>query len=76
MNDRLKKVIAEALECPTEQVTESTNQDNINNWDSLHHIKMIVLLEREFNVEIPDEKVGNMISFKLIESVVNECQGS
>lgn len=73
MSDRLRKVMAEAFECPIEQVTVNTNQDNISNWDSLHHIKMIVLLEREFDIEIPDEKVGNMISFELIKSVVDEC---
>jgi acyl carrier protein len=76
MNDRIRKVMASAFECPIEQVTESTNQDNIDSWDSLHHIKLIVLLEREFNIEIPDERVGNMISFELIKTVVNECSGS
>lgn len=70
---RIRSVISQALECPLEHVTESTNQDNIGNWDSLHHIKLIVFLEREFDISIPDERVGNMISYKLIEEVVNEC---
>jgi len=34
---------------------------------------MIVFLEREFDIVIPDEKVGNMINYKLINSVINEC---
>lgn len=73
MNKQIQEIMAKAFEVPAESITESSNQDNIETWDSLHHIKMIVFLEREFDIEIPDELVGNMVSYKLINTVVNEC---
>ena len=66
--------MAKAFEVPSENITESSSMDNIHTWDSLHHIKLIVFLEREFDVEIPDDRVGNMISYSLIESVINELK--
>jgi acyl carrier protein len=74
MNERIKKIMAKAFEVPVESLTDYSSQDNIETWDSLHHIKMIVFLEREFDITIPDNLVGNMVSYKLIESIVNGCQ--
>jgi acyl carrier protein len=70
---RIRQVMAQALNCPVDLINVNSNQNNISNWDSLHHVKLVVLLEREFNISIPDERVGNMISYKLIEEVINEC---
>jgi acyl carrier protein len=76
MNKKIQESMALAFEVGTEAITEQITQDDIENWDSLHHIKLIVLLERAFDIEIPDDRVGNMISYSLIETVVNECLGS
>lgn len=73
MNDRIQKVMAEAFGVPVASITSGSNQDNTENWDSLHHVKMIVFLEREFDIEIPDEKVGTMISYQSIKEVVDGC---
>lgn len=74
MNERIKKIMAKAFEVPVEEITTNSSQDNIETWDSLHHIKMIVFLEREFDITIPDNLVGNMVSYKLIESIINGCK--
>jgi acyl carrier protein len=73
MNDKIKQIMAQVFKVPVEMVNEQSSQDSIENWDSLHHMKMIVLLEREFDIAIPDERVGNMISYKLIKTIINEC---
>jgi len=73
MQNRIKQIMAKAFELPVEQITEQSSQDNIGNWDSLHHIKLIVFLEREFDVSIPDDEVGNMLNYRLIERVINNC---
>lgn len=74
MSDSIKAVMAKAFEVPVESITEQSSQDNIETWDSLHHIKLIVFLERELDITIPDEKVGNMVSYKLIKTIVDECK--
>jgi acyl carrier protein len=73
MNNKIREIMAKSFDVPVGEISESTSKDNLDNWDSLHHIMMIVALEKEFNILIPDETVSNMISFKLIESVIQEC---
>ena len=73
MNERIKKVMSKVFEIPIEEITDQANMDNTENWDSIHHVQMIVFLEREFDIIIPDEAVRNMISFKLIEEVIKQC---
>jgi acyl carrier protein len=73
MDEKIKAVMAKAFDVPIEHITDDSDQDTIENWDSLHHMKMIVFLEREFNITIPDDMVGNMISYKLINSVIIDC---
>jgi acyl carrier protein len=76
MDKRIKDVMAKAFDVPAEQITESSTQDTIENWDSIHHIQMIVLMERAFDITIPDEYVGKMITFKLINEIVHKCYES
>ena len=76
MNDRIKEVMAKAFEAQVSDINVDSSNDSIDTWDSLHHVKLIVFLEREFDIEIPDDVVGNMINYKLIEAVVNECTRS
>jgi len=73
MNKKIQKVMAQAFEIPEDQININSSLDTLENWDSIHHLRMIVFLEREFDIVIPDEKVGNMINYKLINSVINEC---
>ncbi len=68
--------MAKVFEIPIEKITDQANMDNTENWDSIHHVQMIVFLEREFDIIIPDEVVGNLISFKLIETEINKCDES
>jgi acyl carrier protein len=72
MTDRIAEIMARAFEVPLGNITQHSSQDNVENWDSIHHVKLIILLEREFDIEIPDDEVTNMISYKLIKTVVDE----
>lgn len=75
MNERIKKVMAKSLGVVEGSITDTITQEEIHEWDSINHIKMIVAFEREFDITIPDEQVTNMISFRLIESVIQQCYG-
>ena len=52
--------------------TNDASSDNIENWDSLRHLNLILALEEEFGVSIPDEEVGNLVNYKLIELIIND----
>ncbi len=69
---KLKEVLSAVFEVSVESISDDSSSDTIENWDSLRHLNLIIALEEEFNVVIPDEEVGNMVNFKLIELVLND----
>ena len=71
-NTRIKQVMSAVFEIPVESITGDASSDNIENWDSLRHLNLILALEEEFSVSIPDEEVGNLVNYKLIELIIND----
>lgn len=55
MEDRLKKLIAEQLGVDESRVVPSASFTDDLDADSLDLVELIMSLEEEFNVEIPDE---------------------
>jgi acyl carrier protein len=73
MKEKIVKVMASVFELNDNEINENSSIDNIESWDSLKHLALILALEEEFDISIPDEEVGNLINFKLIEYIINEC---
>lgn len=69
---RSKQVMADVFDMPAETILENVSQDNLEGWDSLKHLDLVVALEEEFEITIPVEEVGNLISFKLIVVIIKE----
>jgi acyl carrier protein len=70
--DALKGVMAAMLGVDVATITPESSMDNIANWDSLRHMNLVLALEEEFGVTIPDEDAGNITSYKLIKLVLDE----
>ena len=71
-NVKIKQVMSAVFEIPVESIADDASSDNIENWDSLRHLNLILALEEEFGVSIPDEEVGNLVNYKLIKLVIND----
>lgn len=71
-NIKIKQVMSAVFEIPVESIVDDASSDNIENWDSLRHLNLILALEEEFGVSIPDDEVGNLVNYKLIEITINE----
>lgn len=71
-NTKIKQVMSAVFEIPVESVRDEASIDNIETWDSLRHLNLILALEEEFGISIPDEEVGNLVNYKLIELIIND----
>jgi len=76
MENRIKKVMSAVFEIPNIEISEASTMDTIESWDSLKHMNLVIALEDEFQITIPDEEVGNLLSFSLIKLIVGEIIGS
>lgn len=72
VKEQIAKIMAVVFEVNVDSIDENTSADNIETWDSLRHMNLILALEEDFNVTIPDEEVGNLMNFKLIELVIKD----
>ena len=66
----LKTVMASMLGVAAQAITPDSSMDTIANWDSLRHMNLVLALEDEFKVSIPDEDAGNITSYQLIKLVL------
>jgi acyl carrier protein len=62
MVERLKKIVAEQLGVEESKLTPTARFTDDLNADSLDLVEMIMSLEEEFGVEIPDEDAEKIVS--------------
>ncbi|MGC9524654.1 MAG: acyl carrier protein [Limnospira sp.] len=66
--EKVKKIVSEQLEVDTEQVTPEANFANDLNADSLDVVELVMALEEEFDIEIPDEEAEKITT---VQEAVN-----
>ena len=72
MEKRIKNIMSAVFEILYTEISEESSMDTIESWDSLKHMNLVIALEDEFQITIPDEEVGNLVSFSLIKLIVGE----
>ena len=58
--DRVKKIVVEHLGVDAEKVTEEASFIDDLGADSLDIVELVMAMEEEFEVEIPDEEAENI----------------
>ena len=51
MEERIKKVFSNVFNLDIETINNESSPDNIESWDSLKHMNLILALEEEFEIE-------------------------
>lgn len=70
--DRLRNVIATVLNVHPALIGPDSSSDTIESWDSLRHMNLVLALEEEFGVSLPDEDAANATSYPLLVVVLQE----
>jgi acyl carrier protein len=53
-------------------VNIDSNVDNLEDWDSINHLRCILSLEEEFNIMFTPEEIMEMDSVKKIMLLIND----
>lgn len=54
-------------------IVDSTNSDDIEDWDSLEHIALIVSMEKEFNMKFDIKEVGKLANVgEMVDLIVSK----
>lgn len=58
--ERLNKVFRDVFDDESINIDENTTSDDIEDWDSLEHIRLINAVEDEFNIRFKMKEVSGM----------------
>ena len=70
--DRVKKIMAAVLSVDIETIGDDSSVDDMEAWDSLRHINLIIALEQEFGISLPDEEVASLTSVRLLTMAISD----
>ena len=68
--ERLNKVFRDIFDDETIEVNASTTSDDIEDWDSLEHINLIVAVEQEFGMKFNMNEVTTMKNVGEMVSII------
>ena len=72
VTEKLTKVFREVFEDPGLVITESMTAKDVKKWDSVSHIDMICMVEKEFNIRLTTRQVAGLKSVGELISLVGE----
>lgn len=69
----IKKIISDIFDVNKSNITLQTTSDDIEEWDSLGHIRLILKLESELNVKFNSKIIPELTSVQSILSEINKA---
>jgi acyl carrier protein len=71
--ERLTKVFRNVFEDDSIELTPKTTADDIEGWDSLSHINLIIAVEIEFGIEFKQNEIQSFANVgELLQSIENK----
>ena len=71
VHERIRELLARVLELESAQLPDDPTPERLGQWDSVHHLELMVVLEEEFGVEIPAEVAPALISVDAIATFLS-----
>ncbi len=66
---RINQILADTFKISLEDAAKNLGMNDVNNWDSLSHMNLIVSIEEEFNIELSGDEIAEMVTFDQIREI-------
>ena len=77
MNDftqqSLKTLLAKIMQVEPAVIDDKASTANLENWDSLRHMKLIIALEEEYGLVFDENQIETMTSYSGILTVMQQA---
>lgn len=68
--ERVRYIVAEITEVEVERITLQSSPDNLEEWDSLAQVNIVLSLEQEFGRQFSPDQIERMVSVAKIVEVL------
>ncbi len=68
--EKVRNIVAEVSEVEVARVTLQSSPDNLEEWDSLAQVNIVLSLEQEFGHQFSPEQIESMVSVEKILEVL------
>lgn len=72
LDEKVKFVLAEVLQVPPAVIIDDLAMQDVDAWDSLKHMELIVSLENTFGLQLTFDEIVNMQSVGNIKRVLKQ----
>jgi acyl carrier protein len=69
---KIKDVMKAVFEISVDKIDEESSIDNIDLWDSMGHIKLILSLEKDFGIQFNGGEVIEMVKYSKIKEIIED----
>jgi acyl carrier protein len=70
--DKINNILAESLKISLDQASQNLTMQDVNYWDSLSHMNLIVAIEDQFQIQLTGDEIAEMISLDRIREIVQK----
>ncbi len=68
--EEINRVLAENLQVSLEDVSKNLKMEDVDHWDSLSHMNLIVALENVLKIELSGDDIAEMTTFDSVRAIV------
>lgn len=73
--EKIRQIAADVLELQVAKITPQSSTENVDSWDSVHHLNLVLALEQEFGLQFEPEEIDQMTSVEKIVRVLSAKLG-
>ena len=68
--EKVRGITGDILEVSLDQITPQSSSENIETWDSVHHLNLILAFEQEFGIQLEPEEIDQMNNVERITTIL------
>jgi len=76
IKERARSVLARTLKVSPETISDTASQTQLSQWDSVHHMNVVLALENDFGIEFDAGELPNLTSLPLLVAAIEKHTGA
>ncbi|MGA2234462.1 MAG: acyl carrier protein [Terriglobales bacterium] len=70
--EEVRNVASDIFRIPADKITAESSPETIENWDSTHHLNLVLAIEEKFGVRFEPEDIEQMKNIGAVATLVEK----